>query len=147
MPATHGWSTTGDKEPGSCQVQPLLNCIHGICETAANGRSESEGIHSRTLLRPRLRLRHHAGLPPPARAPDVGGCRAGADCAARRVVVVELHYLDHKRIGYRDHPGSPAPPGIDACEPPYVGSDPGCLRRARAAIRRFLCCDPGWAAL
>src|SRR5829696_8729244 len=79
MSATHGWSTTGDKEPSSCQAQPLLNCFDGLYETAANGGSESEGIHSRTLLRPRLRLRHHAGLPPPTRAPDVGGRRAGAD--------------------------------------------------------------------
>src|SRR5918999_398091 len=114
MSATHGWSMTGDKEYGSCQVQPLLNCFHGLCKTAANGRSESEGIHSRTLLRPCVRLRDHAGFPPAARAPDMGGRRAGADRAARRVVVVELHYLDHKRTGYGDHPGSPAPPGIDA---------------------------------
>src|SRR5918995_3346645 len=125
MSATHCWSTAGDKEDSSCQVETLLSYFHGTRE-AASGRSEPEGVDPGALLRPRLRLRHHAGLPPPTRAPDVGGRRAGADCAARRVVVVELHYVDHKRTGYRDHPGSPASPGIDACEPPYVGSDPGC---------------------
>src|SRR5829696_6556583 len=113
-PTRDVYDTRPAQRYSSCQVQLLLNYFRGQCETAANRRSESEGIHSRTLLRPRLRLRHHAGLPPPARAPDVGGRRAGADCAARRVVVVELHYLDHKRIRYRDHPGSPASPGTDA---------------------------------
>src|SRR5215207_312017 len=146
MSATHGWSMTGDVEDSSCQSETLLNFFHGSCETAANGRSEPEGIHPRTLLRPCLRLRHHAGLPPPARAPDVGGRRGGADRTARRVVVVELYDLDHKRTGYGDHPGSPAPPVSDARQPPDVCSDPGCLRRARATVRGFLRGDPGGTA-
>ena len=75
----------------------MLNCFHGPCETAANRRSEPEGIHPRTLLRPRVRVRHYADLSPPAGAPDVGRRRAGADRAARRVVVVELHDLDHEQ--------------------------------------------------
>src|SRR4051812_40443502 len=50
-----------------------LHLSHGACQAAGKGRGEPEGIIPRALLRPRVRVRDHAGLPPAARTPDVDG--------------------------------------------------------------------------
>ena len=63
----------------------------------AGRRRDPAGDVARALLRPRLRLRRHAGLAPPARAPHVERRRPGRGRPARRVVVVELHDLGHER--------------------------------------------------
>ena len=61
------------------------------------GPQDPERQRARALLRPGLRVRHHPGLAPPARAPDVGGRGAvGAD-AADGLVVVELHDVADQR--------------------------------------------------
>src|SRR5215210_783434 len=80
-----------------------LDCSRGICEATTDGWGEPEGLDPRALLRPRVRIRDHASLSPPARAGgDVGRCPAVPDRASRGVLVVELHDLDHKRTGYGD---------------------------------------------
>jgi hypothetical protein len=82
----------------------LLEYYCGKCEAWTDGWGEPEGLDPRALLRPRVRVRDHPGLPPPARAPDVGRCTAVPDSASRGVLVVELHDLDHQRTGYGDRP-------------------------------------------
>src|SRR5689334_10086853 len=64
---------------------------------ARPGRPGAARDDARALLRPRVRLRDHAGLAPAARAPVLGGRGAVRVRAAGRVVVVELHDLGHER--------------------------------------------------
>src|SRR5215213_3858968 len=113
-----------------------LDCSRGTCEAAASGRGEPEGVDPGALLRSRVRVRDHAGLPTPARAPDVGRRPAVPDSAPRGVLVVELHDLDHQRTGYGDRPCPSAALGPDARQPPHGGGDTAGVRGARATICR-----------
>src|SRR5215211_8800692 len=124
-----------------------LDCSRGTCEAAASGRGEPEGVDPGALLRSRVRVRDHAGLPTPARAPDVGRRPAVPDSAPRGVLVVELHDLDHQRTGYGDRPGLHVAAVVDARKPPHVCSDTAGFRDARAAVRRLIRCDTGGKAL
>src|SRR5687767_14285722 len=119
-------------EENGSPVCTQLNCFHEADETTTNGRGEPEGIDPGTLLRPRIRLRDHAGLAPSAGTPHVGGRLAISNHPPRGVLVVELHYLDHQRAGYGGHPGSPPPLGVDARQPSYVGGDTAGFRVPRA---------------
>ena len=98
---------------------------------------------ARAVLRPRVRLRDHAGLAPPARAPDLGGRRAGA--LVLLVVWWSWNYttwvtneLDPDSIAVRL-----LLIGLMLASPPDGGRDPGGVRGPRAAVRGRLRGDPG----
>ena len=103
--------------------------------------------HAGAVLRPRLRVRDHAGLARPARRPDAGTARAQATLVllvvwwAWNYTTWVTNELDPDSIVVRllllgDH----------AREPADGGRDPRCVRRSRAALRRLVRGDPGRAA-
>ncbi len=103
--------------------------------------------HARAVLRPRLRLRHHAGVAPAARAPRLAGRGAVRVRAARGLVVVELHRLGHERAQPRLDRGPPAADRADAAQPADGDRDPRRLRGAGAPVRGQLRGDPDRAPL
>src|SRR5919205_25557 len=98
-------------------------------DSASSGQwGGGSGDDPGALLRPRVRVRDYAGLPPPAQSPDLGGGRPVTARAARSVVVVELHHVGHERARPRDYSRAPANDRLDAREPVDGGSDPASLR-------------------
>src|ERR671910_2331094 len=129
------------------KTRTCLDCFRGICEAATDGWDEPEGFDPRAFLRPRVRIRDHAGLPPTARAPDVGRPHAVPDSPPRSVLVVELHDLDHQRTGYGVRPRPSAAVGPDARQSPHGGGDTAGFRGARVIVCRVVRRDPGGKTL
>ena len=116
----------------------------GLAASRPGGRAARH--QPRALLRPRLRVRDHAGVAPPARPPELGG-RGTVDArAARRLVVVELHDVGHERARSAIDRRSPAPDRADAREPVDGDRHPGGVRRQGAAVRGLVRRDSGGAA-
>src|SRR3954454_23460336 len=105
-------------------------------------RPGAAGDDARALLRPRLRVRDHAGLASAARAPELGGRGAVGVRAARGLVVVELHDLGHQRARPRLDRRADAADRADARVVPDGGGDPRRVRPPGAAVRRLVLGDP-----
>ena len=100
---------------------------------AAGGRAAGDVL--RAVLRPRLRLRGHPGVPPPARRHQLGG-RGRDDVHARGAVLgLELHDVDDQLVRPGHGAGSARAGLRDGGEPADGGRDPGGIRGVRAAVR------------
>src|SRR5579872_7358229 len=87
------WAARSVSRPGWATC---LDRVASACERRARGERAS-GRAARALLRPRLRLRLHAGDDAPVRAPDVDGARARAPDPDRVVVGLGLLRVAHER--------------------------------------------------
>ena len=121
---------------------------HGICSqklAAPRAGSRAARDHARAVLRPRLRLRDHAGLAPAARHLNW----TGAGQATLVLLVVWWSWNYTTWVTNELNPESIAVRllliGADAGQPPDGDRDPGGVRRQGAAVRRLVRRDPGGA--
>ena len=111
--------------------------------TCGRAPTRSGGDVPRAVLRPRLRLRGHPALAPPARAPHVRRRGRNRLPAPGRVVGVDLHDLDDELVRPRVGRGARGAGRGDAREPADGDRDPGRVRRPRGAVRGVLRRAPG----
>ena len=155
-PLRHARRGAGAAE-GARPADPLGGCAadlvprdlgfrHEPVPALARRRSRAADDDPRALLRPRLRVRDHAGLAPRARRSELDGRGSRHACAARRLVGVELHDVGHERARPGLDRRASAAARADVREPAARRRDPGGVRRPRAAVRRRVRRDPGGPA-
>ncbi len=106
-------------------------------------RRGAAGVQPGAVLRPRVRVRDHAGVACAAARPDLGRGLARHARADGRVVGVELHDLGDERARPGRGRGAVAADRDHAREPADGGCDPGGVRRPGAPVRRLVRGDPG----
>ena len=104
----------------------------------APGEGRATGDVLRAVLRPRLRLRHHAAVASPAHPPHLVRCRRDRLPARRRVLGLELHDVDGQLVRPRSAGGAAGARVRDAGQLVDGGGRPRGLRRSLHAVRRQL---------